>query len=378
MPTIMPNENTLPPAAAPHKPGKLLGIEAARGLAALLVALFHGAHVVMLSDPGRAMPFGGLFNFGHAGVPFFFVLSGFIIFFVHRADVGRPGRLGAFAWRRVTRIYPLFLAVMIPVTVKTVASGAFEWDKFIKSVLLLPQAELPMLIPAWTLVHEALFYLLFALAIWHARLSRVVLLAWLVLFAGARAFQIDFGTGFAGDLGRTLFSPYNLLFLGGIAVAWVVQRGPLPYARTIAAIATAGFLAVGMVENAQVFAELSEHSVALVLLYGATSMLIITGLAAAEREGSLRPGRAAGALGSLSYPLYLTHGMTISVAVGLAHKLHLAVPGWLLLVGAVALACVAAMLVHRWIEVPLARGLKCLHDGRRRPVAFPPVTRPEA
>jgi exopolysaccharide production protein ExoZ len=178
--------------------------------------------------------------------------------------------------------------------------------------------------------------------------------------------------GFAGDLLRTLLSPYNLLFLFGIAVAWIVQRGPLRHARLLAAVGIAGFLAVGMVENARVFAGLSEHGIPLVLLYGVTSMLIITGLATAERAGDLRPGRVAGLLGALSYPLYLTHGMAISAVVALAGRVGYAGPGWLLLVCAVAIACAGAMVVHHAIELPVARWLKRLQDGRRKAHALQP------
>ncbi len=43
---------------------------------------------------------GGLANKGWLGVYFFFVLSGFIILFAHWKDLGRPGQLKRYAWRR--------------------------------------------------------------------------------------------------------------------------------------------------------------------------------------------------------------------------------------------------------------------------------------
>ena len=61
------------PERADTRTDKLLTIEAARGNAALLV-------------------------------PFFFVLSGYIIYYIHHADLDRPGRLGASAWKRAIRI----------------------------------------------------------------------------------------------------------------------------------------------------------------------------------------------------------------------------------------------------------------------------------
>ncbi len=69
---------------------KLQSIEAARGIAALLVVEFHGERALALPQYVGHMPLGGVTGFMHTGVDFFFVLSGYIIFAVHRADIGRP------------------------------------------------------------------------------------------------------------------------------------------------------------------------------------------------------------------------------------------------------------------------------------------------
>jgi len=343
---------------------KLLTIEAARGIAALLVAFFHGSHVVELAQPGRGAPFGGLFTFGHAGVPFFFVLSGYIIHYIHYADLDRPNRLGSFAWKRATRIYPLYLIVMVLITAKTWFAGTFAWDDWVKSVLLLPQGQLPLLIQSWTLVHEVLFYALFGLAIWRVRVSRWVLLAWALLFCTARAVDLRLPPGLFGDTIRTLASPYNLLFLLGMGVAWVLRHRTVAFPRTLALAGCLAFLATGLVEDAGIYKSMAEHGLLPVLLYGLSSACIITGLVAAETAGSLRVGRIGGLLGALSYPLYLTHGIAISITVDAARKLHYAGSGALLLSGAVAVACVAAMAVHRCVEKPVATWLRNLWARR--------------
>jgi peptidoglycan/LPS O-acetylase OafA/YrhL len=361
------------PAAS--RADKLLTIEAARGIAALLVAFYHGALVIELTRPGQGAPFGGLFGFGHAGVPFFFVLSGYIIYYIHHADFGQPSRLGLFAWKRFARIYPLFLIVMVPITAKHWFAGTFEWDYFAKSLLLLPQGRLPMLIPSWTLVHEALFYLLFGLAIWKPGLGRLILLAWAVLFGTASMFALDMPSGLPGDTIRTLASPYNLLFLLGIGVAWLLQHCRIPVPRLLALAGGAAFVATGLAENAGSFKGQDGHAIVTILLYGLSSAGIITGLVAAESAGTLRVGRWGGLLGALSYPLYLTHGIAISIATDTARKFHYAGPGWVLLVGAVAVACALALLVHRYVEAPVATWLKRLW-ARRHAVPAEAVRRP--
>jgi peptidoglycan/LPS O-acetylase OafA/YrhL len=354
------------------KADKLLTIEAARGIAALLVAFYHGALIIQLTWPGQGAPFGGLFGFGHAGVPFFFVLSGYIIYHIHHADFGQPSRLGLFAWKRFARIYPLFLIVMVPITAKHWLAGTFAWDYLAKSLLLLPQRRLPMLIPSWTLVHEVLFYLLFGLAIWKFGLGRLILLAWAVLFCAASMFGLDLPPGLAGDTVRTLASPYNLLFLLGIAVAWLLQHCRIPVPRLLALAAGVAFVATGLLDNAGSFKSQEGYGILPILLYGLSSAGIITGLVAAETAGTLRVGRTGGLLGALSYPLYLTHGIALSIVADTARKFHYAGPGWVLLTGAVAVACVAALLVHRYVEAPVATSLKRLW-ARRNAVPAEPV-----
>ena len=47
-----------------------------------------------------------LFAFGNAGVDFFFVLSGFIIYYVHHSDINQPNRVGRYLFRRFTLHLP--------------------------------------------------------------------------------------------------------------------------------------------------------------------------------------------------------------------------------------------------------------------------------
>src|SRR5580692_2096905 len=91
--------------------GRLLGIQLARGAAAVLVVLYHAGRGLALPQYLGHVPLGGLFNFGHAGIDFFFVLSGFIIFTVHHGDIGRPSALPRYVWRRLARIYPIYWVV---------------------------------------------------------------------------------------------------------------------------------------------------------------------------------------------------------------------------------------------------------------------------
>lgn len=87
-----------------RKGSYLPSLQVCRGIAAILVAFVHAT-----AQYERNMPVSFLanwFTFGHSGVDFFFVLSGFIIWFIHSEDIGKPNRFKNFALKRLARIYP--------------------------------------------------------------------------------------------------------------------------------------------------------------------------------------------------------------------------------------------------------------------------------
>jgi exopolysaccharide production protein ExoZ len=99
------------------KKSVLRGIEMLRGLAAVLIVMHHADHLLWQDRYGGIRPFHGLFGEFHVGVDFFFVLSGFIIAWVHWGDIGRRSRLRHYAARRFTRIYPAYWALLIPLAI---------------------------------------------------------------------------------------------------------------------------------------------------------------------------------------------------------------------------------------------------------------------
>jgi exopolysaccharide production protein ExoZ len=330
---------------------KFLGIQSARGFAALAVTLFHAIHGISLDQYVGYAPFKWFFSFAHSGVDFFFVLSGFIIYFAHHADIGQPSALPRYVWRRVTRIYPIYWVItgfVILLAIFRPGGGhGLEAEHVLKSVLLLPQSREPLIGVAWTLEHEMLFYLAFSLFIVGRRLGAILFILWTCLIVGVAIVRPS------GELLRFLGSSYHLQFFMGVAAGHAVLNLRISWPRLLAFFGLLAFFSAGMMENAGFIAwgGLSSQ-----LLFGSTATCIVFGLAAAERQGFLHIGPASVFLGDASYSLYLTHTITIGLT---ARVLMIAgviklLPGWFVLIIVTVTAVIAAGLVYRFIERPLA------------------------
>lgn len=148
-------------------------LEAARGIAILLVLLLHYTPFFFSREQVTAGlgPLAFIPSTGRTGVVLFFVLSAFLLsrpFWVERAG-GRQPSISIFYYRRVLRIVPLFyIAVLV----------AFLWvgdgGAAIRSLLFVPDHGLlkPFSGVWWSLRTEAQFYVLLGLSIWVLRKPR--------------------------------------------------------------------------------------------------------------------------------------------------------------------------------------------------------------
>ena len=94
----------------PPKLGHVVQLDGLRGLAIVLVMLFH---MNMVPPVGRlALSWAAFCRSGNLGVDVFFVLSGFLITGILLDAVHRPHYFRNFYARRVLRIFPLYYAVL--------------------------------------------------------------------------------------------------------------------------------------------------------------------------------------------------------------------------------------------------------------------------
>ncbi len=336
---------------------RLIGLEAGRGVAALLVAAIH------LSSHLRAAhgPFGltEMFRFAHAGVDFFFVLSGFIICFVHAGDVGIPERLAHYVKRRITRVFPLLwivLAVLILISQLKPASAP-QWHAVLRNALLLPSVNDGILGPSWTLQHEAIFYAVFATLIINVRLSTICLCAWFAAIVGVTALGMTPTNGLLFRL--TLW--FDLQFFMGMGAAWFLRRHTVPLPEIVFAWGVAGFLTLGACED---FGLVNGPTLWPHMGYGVAATFIVLGLVEMERDGKLRVPRLLFALGTASYAVYLTHELVIGTLWKGMIRFHLnsLLPYWIQFIGLLLSVAAFGTVIHRVVEIPAIKAARALLD----------------
>jgi exopolysaccharide production protein ExoZ len=329
------------------------------------VVLFHLGHFIANRQYFGIALFAQPFNWGDAGVPFFFVLSGFLLPWIHFADVDDPRKLPSYLRKRVVRIYPIYwlifavtagAATLMPHPLLTVVPG--DPVTIVKGLLLLPQdrailhGTAPVLAQAWTLTYEVCFYVLIGIFIVRSWLGALA-----VALLGVNLVSCHY-TGCTFP--RSFFAgPYMLQFAMGVAVALLV-RFNLRLARpgTLALVAGSLFIALGVTE-----AVLGHHlgTGARLLLYGGFSAALIWGLVQWEARRPLPEMKVWSHLGDASYVLYLVHLPLMEAMCELARGLGVTRAGTVgasLTYVAILFTCIAAaLLLHRRVEKPLLRWL---------------------
>lgn len=160
---------------------KIETLQYLRAYAAILVVLNHVWGKGVVSNTL------GFYHIGGLGVDIFFIISGFIMCYAlkpryeNKIDMSKD-----FIIRRILRIYPPYLILLIPFIFLYFAKCFFDGSEvsliyIIKNMLLLPSfipdANYKMFLSvSWTLVYEMFFYVIFAFAIlFTASLKKTVL-----------------------------------------------------------------------------------------------------------------------------------------------------------------------------------------------------------
>lgn len=341
-----------------NKPLKITSLQVFRALAAIVVVLFH--ITIYAQEKLKHAFIGGAFSFGHTGVDFFFVLSGFIIFYAHHDVFGDRSQLRSYAFKRFIRIFPIYwivtltkLAVLLAVPA---VAKSYERDPavIVKSLLLIPQINLPIIGAAWTLSYELLFYFLFAVALWAGGKWAVrFMLAWCIAILGFFILKAGSFITTYSYLVDFFLNERNLEFLLGCAAAYLMlnQKIRLPAIWVLAGIA--GWVLSGWFVN-------NNGAVpAYTLLFGIPSFLLIAGMSAIESVRKVKWPNLFVFLGDASYSIYLTHAVFVNIFSMVMQRMGVFALWANLALAVMAVFAVAGgSAVYYFIERPLLHSLR--------------------
>ena len=348
------------PAANPRpvRGGRIAVIDGLRLVAALMVVGYHyvaydrgtspwGAAAVA-TFPGAHLPA----SYGWLGVDLFFVISGFVI------CMSAWGRTpGAFFRSRVIRLFPAYWAAVLltfaVVSLWPVVRGPVGFsDALLNLTMLQEPLGVRSVDPVyWTLWAEARFYLLFAVVVWRGltyRRAMIFCVGWLI--AAVLAVEADL------PLLTTIVQPqYAPYFVAGIAFFLIHRFG--------SHLATWGLVAVSFLLAQHHVVDAVRHVSTQILrrpLPVAPALLVVAGIFAVMAViavGGLSAirWRWLTVAGALTYPLYLLHqyiGWTLIAA------LRDLLPRYGTLAVVAATMLLAAWLLHRLVERPVARLLR--------------------
>jgi len=376
----MTSRSTLPPISGNNR-----NTEALRGMAALLVAYFHGRVIAWVGLRDYWHAHGASFSFdsmlaylsfpmvwGAIGVPIFFVISGYCI---HRGHASRAARqthyrldVKDFWLRRFIRIYPVLLcALLLTLALDSVSLrffphnerlGELGWATFDLNLLALQGIAAPDFGSngaLWTLSLEIQFYALYPLLFAaQRRLGRNRMLAGLALLSAV-------SYGLFERRGITIFTSYWLSWYLGAYIAELQVAGIALPSRRVLLTSAAGLLALGCaVCFPNPYAGFQIWALAFALFF-------ICVLRAPAGESLFV--RAMEKLGAFSYSLYVVH---LPIFVLLTSWLfHSKKPDSILYsLAFLGIAVLCAFVFHLVVERPAIRFLE--YRSARPASAAPP------
>lgn len=349
-----------PGAACPRAP-TYYNIQALRGIAIILVVLLHLANAEYLNG-GRGRVLSAFSIFGISGVDLFFVISGFVMATITRGTFRKKSSLPLFLYSRAARIYPPYWVFSIALLVGhlqfPLLGDPQRWREIdvTRSLLLLPQEHLPILVVGWTLVLELYFYLVVALSLLlPERFFVRVLLIWAGVVVAANLV-------FPGAALLVLY-PQTLEFIFGCLIARFVHAG---HRRWGAALFVVGAILLATLYAAYAGLRPAHLPSAWerLVLFGFPSTLMVYGACSMELSHAARLPRFLAIVGDRSYALYLTH-VPVILAVDLLYN-RIDTSGYTSPLAAVLFKAVAVSAAgfggYVAIELPLHRAMRRIRD----------------
>ena len=333
---------------------QIRSIEWLRAVAAIFVVAYHTSQGIEFRTGFLTSK---LTDFGASGVDIFFVISGFIMTVT---TAGRPLVWHEFLTKRMIRLMPIYWTLTLIKAASLVALpslvlfSVFSLPNIVTSLLLVPydtpgRGVVPLIIVAWTLKIELMFYVAFAVS------KQLCGDAWMVAVAGCFGAIVTAAALYPGSyVVRFYAQPVIFEFLFGIALALLFLRGvrlPGALAMPLLAVAAATLLVMP-----------GGHGAVRLMAWGLPAAIIVGSAVSIEQRYGAWRWRPMVFLGNSSYSLYLTHSLAVPFLMLPLKFLHPGEVGsYLYLMPMMVLQIGIGCLHYRFIERPLTGWIQDRH-----------------
>lgn len=343
--------------STPRESGRLLQIDALRGIAAVAVVLYHFTQrFVELFSPAQTPSL--LVSQGHYGVNLFFIISGFVIFMT----LDRTRQPMDFVVSRFSRLFPaywcaialtFFITLILALPLKTVTPmQALGNILMLHGLFKVPHVDGVY----WTLQIELLFYCYMFLLFRTGQLTRLVRFVYPLL--ALRILYVALARHVGIDLSWTLANLLILEYLPWFAIGMAIYRSLNP----VAGFGLRRSLALGSIA----IITLAYAQGPVIGLLALTLASLVWAAASGHLSWLAHPVPVW--FGAISYPLYLLHE-NIGWAVQL-QVIRLGGSTDFSILAALGVALVLATALHHWVEQPalhlIRRGYKASQMRQQR------------
>lgn len=336
------------------KPTKTLSlIQVSRAIAILFVLIGHvnelfyrsfSYDLLNISEWGRT-----------GGVDFFFVVSGFMIYYLYSKNRGDARKAKFFLVKRLVRIFPLYwLTLVLALCVVQFFPSLTSEDSltivaFVQNVTLM--TEHPLLDVTWSLSFILFFYLLFACYLYRPTIMKHFISAWLLVIIISQF--IDHRILF-------LLSYHHLEIALGCLAAYLILTVKIRFKTLYIYIGLVGFLliwtnnVIGLIQQDILF------------LYGIFSVSLILGITSIDQESKRTVHPWFTTIGDASYSIYICHGPVIQLYLLL---FSLTTLKWdfgnlYFMALIIILTTITCLFIYKFVELPLNNYLKKVIVGR--------------
>lgn len=329
-------------------------VQASRAIVPLMVILFHMSFVSSYYFHFDLLGLTKLSRTG--GADYFFVLTGFMMYYIYSNSFGHKEKFRSFLVKRFSRLVPYYwLLTLVVVIFFYFVSIGYSYTKDMKTILtsffLIPTPGMPIIYSAWSLQNTLLFYIVFALFIYS---SRPFMKIFVGLWISAILFFMMTSTTFSNPFLTTMFNKINLDFVLGAWCAYYSMHRTIKHGNTFLIIGLMGY-AYTWISGIQSFWRFDET-----IMYSISATCLMFGIVSIDMKKEIKLPRVFNYLGNASFSIYLVHppflGFVAAVLVnlGITNIIGNVASIIITVITVVIMGCLA----HSYIEKPLAEGLK--------------------